>query len=551
LPRTGEANAALTPKLLAAAVNDLGINRVRLELPSGVENSHDYWADVRNGQGDYDGYYKPHRYEKINDDADPATTNAAGFQWTMLDEHVETTVLPMKKLVEANGEQLYVTLMYIDFKTGMQGSLNHATNPAEYAELLKVSLDHLKTKYSLVPNAIELVLEPENTLDWSGANMGKGLAAAATRLKAASYNVDYIAPSVTNAGNAVPYLTDILAQSGTANLIKMLAYHRYVPGDYGAIWTKAKSLGMQTGMLEHDHGSVGELYEDLTVANASAWEKYALYTPDANSDYAYFVANLSVSPPTLSFTNLSAQMMPYFRYVRSGAVRVKTTNTSDAEAFKAVAFVNPNDTQVVVVKSDAGGSVKISGLPNGDYGVRVVNGSNQVSNGTDVKVSGGSVTLTLSGGVTAIYDKKTPGPNGGGGGGNVGGSGGSGNNGGSSSSGGKAGSSSSNGGSSDGGSSAEAGAQSSGGTSRGGTGSTGRAGSKSTGSGGTATSGNEGGETSAEGGLASGPDIAALSKSDDSGCGCRLVGDDDARGAGFVALASALALTVARRRRRA
>ncbi len=527
LPMAGEANAALTPKLLDAAVNDLGINRLRLELPSGVENSHDYWKDVRAGQGDYDSYYKPHRYEKINDDADPNTTNAAGFQFTMLDEHVETTVLPMKQLVEANGEQLYLSLMYIDFKTGMQGTLSHATNPAEYAEVLKVALDHLKSKYNLVPNAIELVLEPENTLEWSGANMGKGLAAAATRLKAASYDLEYIAPSVTNASNAVPYLNDMLAQAGTDGLVKMLAYHRYVPGDYAAIWTKAKSLGIQTGMLEHDHGTVAELYEDLTVANASAWEKYALYTANGSNDYAYFVADLGANPPKLSYTNLSAQMMPYFRYVRSGAVRAKAG--SDTASFAPVAFINPNDTQVVVVKSEAAGEVKISGLADGDYGVRIVNASNQVSSGQDVKASGGSVTLTLQAGVTAIYDKNTPGPTGGGT--NVGGSASSGGNGS-----GKAGSASGGNSSSNGGNAAA------------GTSNTGKGGSKPSGAGGNSSGEAEAGASFAEGGDSGG--VSALAKSDDSGCGCRVVGERETQRTGaLLACATALGLALARRRR--
>ena len=38
--------------LLDQAVNDLGINRVRLEIKSGVENPTDYFTQWRNGQID-------------------------------------------------------------------------------------------------------------------------------------------------------------------------------------------------------------------------------------------------------------------------------------------------------------------------------------------------------------------------------------------------------------------------------------------------------------------------------------------------------------------
>src|SRR5262245_21307932 len=84
-------------------VNELGINRVRLELKSGAENPVDYWTKFEKGEIGYKAYRR-HYYEKINDNDLPDRTNPAGFQFSALDYYVEAIVLPLKQRVEANGE---------------------------------------------------------------------------------------------------------------------------------------------------------------------------------------------------------------------------------------------------------------------------------------------------------------------------------------------------------------------------------------------------------------------------------------------------------------
>jgi hypothetical protein len=60
--------------LFDQVVNDLGFNRVRLEVRSGVENTNDSWSDYQAGKIDYQTW-RSRRYATINDDADPATIN--------------------------------------------------------------------------------------------------------------------------------------------------------------------------------------------------------------------------------------------------------------------------------------------------------------------------------------------------------------------------------------------------------------------------------------------------------------------------------------------
>src|SRR4051812_21479008 len=91
------------PKIMSYLVNEMGINRVRVELPSGFENPGDYFADFQAGKLDYDGM-KAHFYEKINDNDDPNAANASGFHFGLADFRIENELLPIKNAVEANGE---------------------------------------------------------------------------------------------------------------------------------------------------------------------------------------------------------------------------------------------------------------------------------------------------------------------------------------------------------------------------------------------------------------------------------------------------------------
>jgi hypothetical protein len=391
------------PKVMDYLVNEMGINRVRVELMSGVENPVDYFTQFQAGAIDYDGM-KSHFYEKIDDNGDPNVADSDRFHFGLVDFHIENELLPIKSAVEANGERLYVSVCYVDFNSGNQGSLHHGATSAEYGELVTVFFDHLKAKYGIAPDALEIILEPENTADWNdGGNVGRGAVAAATRLRAAGYDPEFIAPSTMSAGNAVPFFNAAIAVNGAANLFSMLSYHRYAAGDYAGIRDAARARGIQTGMLEFFTASVDDLVEDLTVANVSAWEKYAVAAPNATSDYAYLYANVSdPANPVVTLGSKAAQMMPYFRFARLGAVRVGAT--SDSGGVTPVAFVNTNDTQVLVVKGD-GAPLTIRGMRDAVYGVRSVANDGRVSNVADVTAFGGVLDVTVTAGVTAIYDK--------------------------------------------------------------------------------------------------------------------------------------------------
>ena len=185
-------------------VTDAGIDRLRLEIRSGAENPVDYWQQFADGRMGYLAF-KRQFYAKINDNEDPYRLDPAGLQFSELDWRVENIVLPVKARVEARGRRFRLNLAYVDFKwTAEQGSLSHAQHPQEYAEIMTETISHLKTKYNLSPDDVEIIIEPDNTVDWRGAEIGNAIVALGPRLAAAGLQQPaVIAPSTAQARRAL------------------------------------------------------------------------------------------------------------------------------------------------------------------------------------------------------------------------------------------------------------------------------------------------------------------------------------------------------------
>lgn len=353
-------------------VDSVGINGVRVQVQSGLENPVDYWSQFVSGALSYN-VWGPSRYEKVNDNANPNVANLAGFQFSAFDYQMERFVLPMKARLAARGESLHVNLNYLDFKwnAARQGTLSHATNPAEFAEYVLVFFERMRDRYGITPDAFEVILEPENTLQWDGGAIGRGAVAVAARLAAAGFHPKFIVPSMTNMGNAVPTFNAVMAVPGTAGVISMLAYHRY-GGESEAnavtIRTTAAARGVKTAMLEKVGAGIDELMEDLTVANASAWQQWGMADESGHDDAGAYYARVVVGQPAATAISMASRtklLAPVFRAVRRGAVRVGSTATE----LKTAAFVNPDGRVVVVLRPRGAGSTTVVGLPVGQYAV--------------------------------------------------------------------------------------------------------------------------------------------------------------------------------------
>ena len=387
--------------ILDVAVNDLGVTRARVSIDSGAENPIDWGGQYVDGQIT-NTVYRAHSYEIINDNADPNVINPDGFNFSVLDYQIDRLIVPMRQRAAARGESVYLNLTYVDFGGS---SFEHYNQPEEYAEFMLAVFQHMKSKYRFVPNAIEVMLEPDEVTGWSGTRLGQAIVATAARLKANGFVVpDFVAPSTSSAIAAPKYFDEMIRVPGALALVKELSYHRYAAdlGSLEAIGARAVQYGVRTSMLENwsrDNNYL-QLHQDLTVARNSSWQ-VGVFADAYMSAHALVHLVNGVAQPSPN----AKLLRQYTKYVRPGAQRI---DASPANAtFDPLAFVNVDGRYTVVVKADRDGSFSVSGLPAGTYGVSYTTNSRYDVNLADITIgSGQSLSASVpAAGVVTIYKK--------------------------------------------------------------------------------------------------------------------------------------------------
>jgi len=402
--------AAYADAVLDRVANELGINRISLAARSGMENPTD-WTQLYFDRVIDRPTWRSHWYEIINDNNDPAVTNAAGFHFTFIDDKIDRIVNPLRQKLAARGERLYINVSYTDFATS---PFEHSQNPAEYGEFMVALFQHLQQKYGWVPDAIELNVEPDNGGsggNWTGTVLGAALVATGDRLKAAGFQPAFMAPSTTDAANAVPYLDQILQVPRARDYLTDVTYHRYAGAStavFQSIVARALQDGLRTSMSEHIDSGYEDLYTDLTVGRNSFWMQNALAGCAAlpNDGGVYYSTDpTNPTNPGVSLTNPARFLRQYFLFVRLGAVRIGAVS-GDAR-FAPVAFRNANGSFVVVVKASAGGTFSVGGLPAGRYGVKYTTDSQSGVDASDVTIANGqALSASIPGpGVITVYKR--------------------------------------------------------------------------------------------------------------------------------------------------
>jgi hypothetical protein len=382
--------------IVARAAGDLGINRIRLEVRSGVENREDYWTQYREGRL-APRLWRCLRYSTVDDDGNPATLREAGFQFAEVDHLVEHIVLPLRARLAARGERLFVNVTYVSFtgqmtEAGCPGGLGYGHHdPEEYAEFVLAVYRHLAHRHAIVPDAWGVILEPDNTATWRGREIGTAIAATARRLRAGGFTPRFIAPSTTSMANAVRYFDELASVPGALDHLAELAYHRYrdvSDASLTAIDQRARRHRIGAAMLEWIGAGHDELRADLTLARASAWAQYALATFDPRDDgSAYLVVDRRAAVPDqgVRMGRRTPFLRQYFRFVRAGAQRVDAT--SDTRALSPVAFRNRDGRHVVVVRAADAVEMRVIGLPPGVYGVTYTTEALGADDAPDVTVA--------------------------------------------------------------------------------------------------------------------------------------------------------------------
>lgn len=372
------------------AVNQIGINRLRLEVLSGVENSTDHYANWEaNGcpappDPDYQ-IWRENRYATVNDNSNPNVINLSGFNFTQLDWTVENIVLPFREKMALNGEDLFVNLCYVAFTNQLSDGGYHHDDPDEYAEFVLATHLHLRDTYGFVPDTWEILLEPDNVSQWNGTLVGQAMAAAGDRVAAHGFSPRFVAPSDTNMAQAITDFDALIAVPGALQYLEEFSYHRYggvSVANLQSIADRAVTYDLQTGMLEwwFDNATHDVLHQDLTVGRNATWQGstlQSLFDTDTSDPLN----------PVVSITPIQKLIRQYFKFVRRGAIRIDAT--SDDAEFDPIAFINTDGGYVVVIKADAGGAVTVAGLPAGTYARKYTTDAQFDIDLTDVSINDG------------------------------------------------------------------------------------------------------------------------------------------------------------------
>ena len=392
---------ASRPELLNRLVNELGINRVRIETRSGHENPHDYYSTFEQTRNPSD--WNPYRYVSVNDNDDPRVARADGFQFAELDHKVELTVTPLRELLAARGERLFVNLTYVDF---VGAAWEQSSDPEEYAELIHTAFTHLQNRYGWVPDAVEVILEPDNTPNWRPEVIGRAIVAAGDRLKASGFRPAFIAPSNADMRGALDYFNGIVAVPRVLEYLTDVAYHRYAgvsSATLGAIAARANQLGLRTAMLEHIESDYHDLHEDLKLGQNSAWQQFTLAycAPDNGAQYYFF--DEAVASSTVTMGSRTRYFRQYFPFIRLNARRIGAV--SGDNRLDPLAFRNSDGGLAVVVKAANEAPVQLRRLPAGTYGITYTTSSQSFVSLADVTVgSSGTLQVTMpDAGVMTIY----------------------------------------------------------------------------------------------------------------------------------------------------
>ncbi len=362
----------------------LGINRVACRVRGSAENPIDYWGQLEAGQITFDDYQTVW-YKSVNDNNDPNVINPAGFHFSELRYTTDKVVEPLRQKLAARGEKLYIVLDFIEFGRNT-AVLDYRQSPPEYGEFMLAAFQFLHDRYGWVPDAIEVINEPDNAglsqYIWTGPQIGPLIVAAGDRLRAAGWTPAFIAPSTMNMTNAVTYFDQLMNVSGVRQYLTDFSYHCYgatSTSTLQAIGNRATQYGVRTGMLEHIGSGYVDLHQDLKVGLNSEWEQFSLAQcglSDPGGKY-FLVDTTDPAAPVIRVASRTYFLKQYFKYVRHNAVRIDATSLKST--LDPVAFVNPDGSYVVVAEASQAVNFTVGGLPPGRYGIFYTTGSNDSS----------------------------------------------------------------------------------------------------------------------------------------------------------------------------
>ncbi len=333
-------------------VNGLGLTRVR---------------------GEIDG-----PWERFNDNTNPYSTDTTQLNNASLDAKASTLWLPMKQLVEANGETftIYSSLSYFD--TGSTGTAPAwlLNSPGEHTENILTRLLRMRDVHGITPDYCVVINEAGYHNAYSSDVCVRIMKEAGPRIAAAGLPTKFQYPECTGMDDTLARLQAIENEPDVWQYIGLISSHLYYKTDDSlriSVRDFALSKNLPTAQTEYLTPTIETLYTDITNLGTSVWEWYG---------NGYYWANCLTIDLSRTWFSRGPQFWntrQILRYVRPGAVRVVASTTGSGTALRPLAFKHNSKVTVVILNTSAGNTAKtadVSGLtPSTSYGIsRTVNG---------------------------------------------------------------------------------------------------------------------------------------------------------------------------------
>jgi hypothetical protein len=421
-------------ELADSAVNDLGLNRLRVHSAS-KENPVDHFWNYYTGVTDR-LYWRDRWHEIINDDDDPFSVDSAyasdpgqvdfpGYQSSVLDYNLEKDVLPFVQAANSAGKTFYLNYAFGHPKPDSPDPVDlldfrDASNKEEYAENRLAGYIHAMNKYGLHADSIEIVNEPRSNRGWTAQAVGENMVATAQRMESHGFTPDFVTPSTVSPDQAISWFDQMVSIPNFLGYLDEIAFHRYgtvTDSHLLRMGFRGLKYGKRTAQLEKydGGGTVDALHKDLKIALVSAWQQFALaYCGEVTNGSSYYSVLYDEdlngdgwpddpAKTTVVLRDRSKHLRQYFKFIPIGAQRIsaQTPNCLEPDftqdpndpnepinAFSytysctgpdPVAFFNPDGTYIVVVKTSQSETFSIQGLPAGTYGIKYTTGNPKVA----------------------------------------------------------------------------------------------------------------------------------------------------------------------------
>ena len=359
---------------LLDAVDEIGVNRVVLAWPPGIQSRVDYRSYLFNGGPTPTPALGLHSWRW--DQVDGGT-----FYWTLPDAMMDNMLVPLRQRLAAHGEHLFWNFEYYN-NSHVSGDDFTAfrDNPGKFAAWVNAIWTHLESKYGFVPDGFSLN-EPSTTGDgWTMAQVGAAIKAIGDSLAASGWHPRFESPASEHLAaslspNAQSDFDALIGQTGVSAYLTDLDFHTYggyAASDLTAIVSRAATHGLQLGMSEFNGEDQNEL-QDLIANGLISYSRQGGIAGGSTDCTRQTQGLLCVNTNTnaVSIVNPAGYYWrQYYKFIHQGAAEVHSESTQSYN-LRPVAFVNTNGATVVVVNHVAGsGTFGVRGLPAGTYNIK-------------------------------------------------------------------------------------------------------------------------------------------------------------------------------------